>query len=186
MSLDCWNPVYDTGCGWRDCLICGPLIELEIERVHRDAREWPKRDIVSEWQAAEREAVNTADDAVTLAELKELRPAAKGARREVEAKARVKRTLTHAQIIEVQGMLAKWPLRALYRRQRGDWESEVWLELLNPTILVARKEGGKGGRRGNPLGLEKRVKAAINRAQAAMVLERKKSNRLVSAEELTE
>lgn len=154
--------------------MCGPHIEVEIEVKHRAKREWPRRDLVGEWQAKEREDLLAVEDAVTAQDLAELRPAARGARRAVEAKARVKRVLTFAQQAEVHALLV--PLGPKGKVRRAEWESEVWLELLNPTITVQKTETG----RGRPLGLARRVAKAVERAHKNTRTYHKETVRMVS------
>jgi hypothetical protein len=84
---------------------------------------------------------------------------------------RVKRTLTAAERAKAHDCLEAYPTRRTYyrldasgERTRSEWLSEAWLELVNPTALVARREGRF---RGDDV-LKRKVLAAVNRGQDRM------------------
>lgn len=147
-----WTPVYDYGCGGRDCPECGPMIELEIEAKHRKRVEgtWPKRDELGAWQA----------EALGQLIAPEERAAAKAKHREYTERTRFRRTLSAKAEARAFEIIRATRVRRMYRANgqgRATWESEVWLELLNPTKAVARRE--------QRAGIDIRVEKAINRAQ---------------------
>ena len=174
--MNAWQPVYNTGCGWRECPECGPLIELEIEAEHQavSSRTWPEPNWASEWLAdlygtgAEREII--------AEERKEARREARSASLTARERARVRRVLTPEQRTKAFAQVDAYPLRKSYLDDAGakrEWLSEVWLELENPTVKVASKE--------SRFGLDRRVKRAIKRAQHRIDRERAKTNRAASS-----
>lgn len=180
MSGQAWNPVYKHGCGWRECPQCAPGIEAEIEAAHQKARQWPKRNLVSEWQAAERAELDDRDD--TAKAINEIRKAARGARRTFEKENRVKRPLTVSQEVEALAILSEREERILKQYSKEEWLSEVWIELVYPTMRVLRTEGGasKSYKQGRPIGIKERVRKAIARAERRLQLRNRKEARLVS------
>lgn len=153
--MNCWNPVYSTGCGWRDCPECGPLIELEIEAEHLAVvqKTYPGRAVVSEWLG---DIYGTGQE--RLNELKEERKTVRCSQAKVREERRVKRVFTTEQTQQASELLTKRSKRLRgFSHVKSEWLAEVWLELLNPTRLVSRREA--------KLVLERRVRRAINRAQ---------------------
>jgi hypothetical protein len=149
--------VHDTGCGYRECPECGPLIELEIEAKHLSvvSKTYPGRAIVSEWLG---DIYGSGQERVQA--VRREQKVARVSRTKVKNDRRIKRLLTREQQAEVSTALAKIPLRKSYSRVKDEWLSEVWLELLNPTRLVANREAR--------MPLEKRVKRAVHRAEALL------------------
>jgi hypothetical protein len=166
-----WTPVYNYGCGWRECPECGPMIELEIERRHlkRVNESNPQIDQQSEWLA---ECYGTGAERVEPLELKPrpfgpLKPLAKAqakakaAQKEAKSRRRVRRSLSEASLNEAQGGIDR--LVAICRRtvaKHGEWElrNQAWAELLNPSALVATHE--------KKATLDVKVKSAFDRARA--------------------
>ncbi len=181
MSTAYWVPVYNTGCGDRNCPECGPLIELEIDATHKDvvARTWPCRAVVSEWlgdiygSGQERGA--------EVIQLFERRGKARVSRAKVKAERRIKRVLTPRQRSAALAMLAGRPVRATF--DRATWLSEVWLELENPTRLVADREARSTRGRPPDEHLKNMVQRAVARAQAKMRREILLDNRLFPTKE---
>lgn len=154
MTREMRRDVYDSGCGWEDCPTCGPLVAAEKQVAHRRAIRWPSRDAVVDWQALQAaEETERKGDAETMKK-------ARWAKRQAEAKARVKRVFTAPQQASVHALLAERPVRRALRATREEWLSEVWLELLNPTITVAKREA-----KGAALPLASRVETAVKRAE---------------------
>lgn len=173
-----WVPVHDTGCGWKDCPECGPLIALEIEAKHRAAITWPDRDRISEFSA---DLHGTGEErggqVIQLFEKK----AARASRAKVKAERRIKRVLTPRQRDMALSLLKGRPIRAAF--DRLTWLSEVWLELENPTRLVADREARSTRGRPPDEHLKNMVQRAVARAQAKMRREIMLDNRMFPADE---
>lgn len=174
--MNIWRPVYSTGCGWRECPECGPLIELEIEAEHRRVVEstLPERNVLSEWVA---DLYGTGQERTQEnAEARRTRRAeARASRLTARERARVRRVLTSDQRAKALAILEAYPLRKSYLDDAGakrEWMSEAWLELEHPTVKTAAKE--------TRIHLEKRVKLAINRAQHRIKARRRDDNRYVT------
>lgn len=168
MTRELRKDVYDSGCGWEDCPTCGPLIEAEKQVAHRRAIRWPSRDAVVDWQALEAaEETERKGDAETMRK-------ARWAKKQAEAKARVRRVLTPVQTAKVHELLEARPIHRALRATREEWLSEVWLELLNPTITVAKREA-----KGAALPLGRRVDSAVMRAEK-ILRTRAKDNALLA------
>jgi len=155
-----WTPVHDYGCGWRECPECGPMIELEIEAKHRKkaSNTYPQRDDATRVNEFLGDLYGTAEErgakVISLAE----RRAAQGERNRRREEIRVDRTLSADERAEAAALISARPVRhELLREGRSNWTSEVWLELLSPSKLVATRE------RNTPLG--ERVRKAIKRAE---------------------
>lgn len=158
-TLDNWTPVYDYGCGWKDCPECGPMIALEIEAKHRKrvANTYPKSTPVEDFVA---DVYGTGQERVAPVISLEERRDARASRMTARERERVKRVLTPEQREEALAYLDSFPLRKSYLDDVGakrEWLSEVWLELEHPHVKVAAKE--------TRLGLSRKVNRAIARAQ---------------------
>jgi hypothetical protein len=155
-----WIPVHNYGCGWKECPECGPMIELEIEAKHRKkvANTFAEEaSAVDTWQASERAALRPETQVISLAERRE----ARGTQAKYRAVSRSRRSLSTAWRREAQSLLDEIsPRRAYLKEGRATWESEVWLELLNPTKLIGKRE--------QQMGLERRLSRAISRAQRTL------------------
>lgn len=168
-----WTPVYNYGCGWRDCPECGPMIELEIERKHlkRVAESNPQIDQQSEWLAevygtgAERvqkvQAVAKPRPPYAITPAK--RKAAKTKQKAAQGRIRVKRSLSEAKLNEAQREIDARieHTRSLIRRfDEWDLRNEVWCELLHPNKQVATSE--------RYATMELKVKHAFDRATGVL------------------
>lgn len=172
-----WTPVYNYGCGWTDCPQCGPMIALEREAKHRKkvASSYPRStpaEQVSEWLG---EAYGTAGERakgqlvskkppITTKEERKLALAERDRARE---KVLVVRSLANEDLESAHERLKVAPLRRAYLRRnargkltRTEWKTEVWLQLLNPSALIAHREAS--------MSIEKKVARAILRAQKGM------------------
>jgi hypothetical protein len=150
-----WVPVHDHGCGWRECPECGPLIEVEIQTKHERMvkRSFPSLSQMSDWLA---DMYGTGADRSPA--LVEKRKAALVERDRRRAEIRIKRSLSGDAVAEVFVQLRARPVRKQF--DRNEWTSEVWLELLNPTKLIALRE--------KRMPLKARVCRAIKRAEYRM------------------
>lgn len=136
------------------------MIELEREAKHRRMRDktFPSVSPLCEWLAdmhgtgAERGA-----KIISLDE----RRAARGERSKRQGTIRVRRSLAKADHAIAVETIAVFKVRREYLREgRAVWEAEVWLELLNPSKLVAGRERKRD--------IRTKVRKAINRAQDKM------------------
>lgn len=174
MPREMRRDVYDSGCGWEDCPTCAPLIAAEKQITHRRAIRWPKPNELADWQALEAAEVKAKREDASV------KRHARRYKRQAEAKARVKRVFTHEQQAKVHAMLAERPIRKALRVSREEWLAEVWLELLNPTITVAKREA-----KGAAMPLARRVETAVQRARAALERRAKENALLVSIRKVT-
>lgn len=183
-----WVPVRNYGCGDRDgCLTCGPMIELEIENEHRRrvANTYPRFTAADQVNAWLGEAYGTGADrsfntARATKATKEERTLALAARDRGRERILVKRSISKEAEAQVIEQLDAAPVRHVYLRRtprgkltRTEWKVEVWLQLLNPSALVAHRE------RNMPL--ERKVERAISRGQDVMRGERKRISREATA-----
>lgn len=175
------GPVYDTGCGWDECPECGPLIALEKEAKHRAVVEatYPERDRISEFNGDLHGTGEQRGGQVIY--LFERKQAARASRSRAKANRRIKRVLTARQREQALAMLKGRPVRAAF--DRSTWLSEVWLELENPTRLVADREARTTRGRPPAEHLENMVRRAVARAQAKMRRENLLDNRMFPADE---
>lgn len=168
-ALDMWTPVYDTGCGDRNCPECGPLIEVEIEAKHRKManRTWPGRSQVSEWLG---DCYGTGQERIT-AELAPKRKAARADRMRAREVVRLKRILTHEQMTQALDLVQR-RVSLKNEESRSEHIAEAFLELMNPTLLVSKRESS--------MNLERRVERAVYRAHRTMRSRKKECRRYVS------
>lgn len=140
-----------TDCGNADCPECKEVIALQKDNEHRRivARTMPSFRL--DWSA---EAYSNAQERIprALAERREAMKYARSSRAKAREVRRVRRPLTPQQEAQALAFLQK---RRKLRFERAEWLSEVWLELTNPTVLVASRRGS----------FQERLKAAINRAE---------------------
>jgi len=168
-----WNPVGKFGCGDPEgCPQCSPMVQLEREKEHlrRVASTYPRytpADQVQEWIA---EAYGTGGERSLVVKAT---AAARGLRSEGRARVLVKRTLTtedrawvsdHLNEIRPTKVFLTPSLVKGGPATNEEWLSEVWLEILNPSVLVARRE--------RSMDIREKVARAINRAQGNMRQER--------------
>jgi hypothetical protein len=163
--------VYNSGCGWEDCPECKDLIALEKETRHRDVANRTLPMFRPDWTA---EQFSTAQERipVALAERREALRRARASRAKAREVQRMKRPLTAKQEAEVLRYLLKCKIRREYLvdGSNKEWLSRVWLELVNPTIAVARKRYGRELKHKNDWRkvLWLRVMRAIYRAQKSL------------------
>jgi hypothetical protein len=152
-----WVPVYDHGCGWRDCPECGPLIEVEIQNKHERMvrKTLPALSQMSDWLA---EVYGTGAERTRVVARDDRSRKALGERDRRREQIRVSRSIKWIDFEVVCKQLEARPVRKLF--DRSDWANEVWLELLNPTKLVAIRE--------KRISLKARVCKAIKRAEKRM------------------
>jgi hypothetical protein len=168
MKLDMWTPVYNTGCGWRDCPECGPLIEIEIEAAHRRMvrKTVPDRARMSEWLA---DAYGTGQE--RSLDLVEKRKAARADRMRARERVRIKRVLTNDQRAEALE-ICEMRIRLKKPEARAELLAETFVELLNPTVLIEQRECR--------FRFPRRVKRAIKRAEHNITRRKKDDRRYVS------
>lgn len=179
MTREMRRAVHNYGCGWRECPECGPFIELEIEAEHRKkvestyASELPENRM-SGWLG---DVYGTGEQRRRPVITPEERRAARGTRAEYREKVRVKRTLVGEDRKTAFSLLATRPVaRTFLRDGRAVWESEVWLELTNPTKLVAERE--------RRMSITRRFDRAVHRAERLMHLRYREEARLVAHPEM--
>jgi hypothetical protein len=181
-----WSPSRWTDCGNEDCLECGALIAARKERVHRN---WVGEciPVVRDWVAElfgtgqERgdpltHEAGCAGCSVCKGNSTDDGKRTSRARWEGRAKSRIRWLLNKEQRAEALLFLRRHPVRRVYLNPsarcstcpRGScrcaWVAEVLLEIENPTVLVAKRDGRKG--------LDARLKKAIDRAQATLLAQR--------------
>ena len=166
-GLDRWTPVYDHGCGWRECPLCGPAIEAEIEAKHRRkvASSWPSATDAMRASEFIGEAYGTGAPRGPHIFTKEERRAQRGDQNRRKGIVRIERTLTIEDRAKAIELITARPIRRNLlidgpRAGRAAWASEVWLELLNPSLMVAARE--------RKLSIEDRVRKAVQRAEARL------------------
>jgi len=166
-----WTPVYDYGCGWRDCPLCGPKIALEIEAKHRKkvAETYPRYDERARVQEFLGDLYGTAEDRGPHLFTREERQAARGSQAKAKGTVRVKRSLKAEDRKRAEALLAVHKVKKKFlEMDAGDgvlgghavWLAEVWLELLNPSKLVANRE--------KRVPIDRRVEKAVNRAESIL------------------
>ena len=154
--LSFWDPVHKIGCGWVDCPMCGERIAGAMDRTHAKV----VQATTYKYQA----------DPPEIDPSKPVRPSRAKCRG--EERAHVRRILIADQRREALAILRGTRVRKVYQHEGklhvGDaqWLAEVWLELENPTVRVAKQEGRAR------LGLKERVAKAVNRAQATLTRRR--------------
>ena len=151
----CWDPVRNTGCGWLHCPECGPLVALEIEAEHlrivqRTILDGP---LIGS-MAGNASALDDQKHSV-----RDRRKAARASRAQFRETQRVKRILTPEQQQAAMWYFEKRAkrLRPFFSRIREEWLAEAWLELVNPSRLVDRRERRRV--------LKSKLRSAIYRAQ---------------------
>ena len=163
-----WEPVYRTGCGWRECPECGPLIEIEIEAAHRRKvlQTVPNAARMSEWLA---DVYGTG--AERFLDLADRRKTARADRMRAKESVRIKRVLTLEQQAEAL-TICNSRIRLRKPEAREDWLAEAFVELLNPTVLVAKRE--------SRMPLRRKTLRAIARARANIKRRKKDDRRYVA------
>lgn len=171
-----WDPVGSYGCGNPyDCPLCTARVLAERDRAHErrvanTRPRWTEADQVNAWLG---EAYGTAADRFPDAVKREAEVMeAVGAVRvyfdeDARERVRVQRTLSEEHETYALGSLKGHPVRRCYLRRsatgrltRKEWTAECWLELVNPSVLVGRRE--------RSMSVGQKVTRAISRAERRM------------------